>query len=100
MGAPLAASGVLRPAAALLRFLSQHFELGNGLEVTGAPRRSFRANEPFEIEARRAVTKQGDGDGVREEIGVPAPTGDLAEQIEVPRTGREGEVEPRAQRLD
>src|SRR3989338_10621057 len=78
-------------AAALL---AKNFQLGDGFQILGAARRALDLNQSVQTEATTRNPEDREIDAIGKQGLVASPVRDLAEQIETPHGGREGEIQP------
>src|SRR5919106_3467795 len=73
--------------------LEQCLQLREGLEILRPAGRTLDADQPLEVEAAALHPKELERDRVRRQGIVAASAGQLTEQVEVAKIGRQGEVE-------
>src|SRR2546422_537064 len=78
-------------AAALL---ADCFQLRDGLQVLRATGRALDVDERVEIQAATLHPEHANDHGAGREVVEASPAHDLAEQVEVPQVGVQGEVQP------
>src|SRR6202008_2526708 len=81
------------PGPAILPSVADRLQLGNGLEVLGTARGTFHLDQAVEAE-EPAVDAECTNDEARvQPRPIRATADDLAENVEIPDVGRQGEVE-------
>src|SRR5262245_25078803 len=86
---PFRTSPAVGPAALLVKGL----ELGDDFQISRATGGPLDADEPFQVQTAAPMAEELQLGGVRQQRLEASSAGDLAQEIQVPQGGGEGEVE-------